>query len=470
MLAEWQHAGYGTSLTGLSGVIWVLWQRLSTSGAERERERRGREEMEAYTRFDARMGRDGDIRGLARRVCSVVAARSGFGRVAMLARDAEGRLYVAASESMEGSTIAGIEAWALRAVQRERGGGIGMAGGVRIGDKSLVIPLPEGGRVIIVPLWTGSGRMVGAIVARADSLMQVRRRIAEEAVAALEALASKLSRAMENAELAERLLRTEKLAGLGMLAGGVAHALNNPLTAVLGFAELIRETAGEPRVRNYAETIVEEAKRMRETVQRLIDFWRPPIQREETVDVRTLVDGLASACEDRLTARGVNLIVQIGDEVPGIRGNRERLRQMLEHLLNNAAQAIGSSGVAPQEDAIRLTVTCDAHAVQIIVSDTGPGFREPGRAFDLFYTTQAPGEGDGLGLSICYGIVREHGGEISAFNLHPRGAAVVVELPVGEVLRQDTSSSERWPRNWFGSTPRQNFCTEGVDWRGSAAK
>lgn len=438
MLAEWQHTAYVTLMTGLSGAIWVLWQRLGASRSERERERRGREEMEAYTRFDARMGRDGDVRGLAQRVCGVVAARSGFGRVAMLARDAEGRLFIAASEGMEASTVAAIETWAFRAVQRERGGGVGMSGGVRIGAKSLAISLEEGGRVIMVPLWTGGGRMVGAIVVRADSLMQVRRRIAEEAVATLEALASKLGRAMENAELAERLLRAEKLAGLGILAGGVAHSLNNPLTAVLGFAELIQETAGESLIRRDAGTIVEEAKRMRETVQRLIDFWRPPAQREEAVNVVSLVGDLVDACEARLTARGVNLIVQVADDVPNVRGNRDRLREMLEHLLNNSAQAIGSGGAAPDVDAIRLTVSHDARALQIIVSDTGPGFREPGRVFDLFYTTQAPGEGDGLGLSICYGIVREHGGEISAFNLYPRGAAVVVELPVGEVLRQES--------------------------------
>jgi len=91
--------------------------------------------------------------------------------------------------------------------------------------------------------------------------------------------------------------------------------------------------------------------------------------------------------------------------------------------------------VGSREDAIRLTVSFDSPAVQIIVSDTGTGFREPGRVFDLFYTTQAPGQGGGLGLSVCYGIVREHGGEISAFNLHPAGAAVVVELPATEVVR-----------------------------------
>jgi C4-dicarboxylate-specific signal transduction histidine kinase len=81
--------------------------------------------------------------------------------------------------------------------------------------------------------------------------------------------------------------------------------------------------------------------------------------------------------------------------------------------------------------------------VHVIVSDTGPGFRQPGRAFDPFYTTRQPGEGTGLGLSICYGIVREHGGEISAFNLHPTGAAVVLELPVGDFFVEDFAGMGR---------------------------
>ncbi len=79
-------------------------------------------------------------------------------------------------------------------------------------------------------------------------------------------------------------------------------------------------------------------------------------------------------------------------------------------------------------------------AVQVIVSDTGPGFKEPGRVFDPLYTASQVEEGTGVGLSVCYGIVREHGGEISAFNLHPHGAAVVVELPLAEGAMQDLST------------------------------
>lgn len=435
------HAAYGTLIAALAGAMWLMGRRLLAAVQERDRERRGREEMEAYTRLDARMGRDGDIPQLGRRVCSVVSARSAFSRVAMLARDAEGRLFLAATEGMDTATVDAVQRWAERAVERERAGGSAMSGGVRIGARSLVVPLGEAGRGVVVPLWTTSERMMGALVVRADSVMQVRRRVSEQAVAALEALGTKLGRAMENAEVAERLLRAEKLAGLGMLAGGVAHALNNPLMAVLGFAELIRETATEPAVRRDAGTIVDEAKRMRKTVERLLEFWRPTTKREEAVDVGVLVRELAELCEARLEALGVRLTMQVAEDAPAVRGNRERLRQMLEHLLNNAAQAVGAAtqacGEGVGEDAIRVTVGHDARAVQMIVSDTGPGFREPGRVFDLFYTTQAPGDGDGLGLSICYGIVREHGGEISAFNLHPRGAAVVIELPIDRVVREE---------------------------------
>jgi C4-dicarboxylate-specific signal transduction histidine kinase len=206
----------------------------------------------------------------------------------------------------------------------------------------------------------------------------------------------------------------------------------------LGFAELIADTTAEPRVKEDAATIVREALRMRETVERLLNFWRPSVQREEQVEVSVMLRELGRACEKKLEERGVRLVMQVGDDVPAVRGNGDRLRQVMEHLLNNAAQAVACSTRKDRglEAAIRVSVSHDDSGVQVIVSDTGPGFREPGKAFDPFYTTRQPGEVTGLGLSICYGIVREHGGEISAFNLHPDGAAVVVELP----LRQKNMS------------------------------
>jgi signal transduction histidine kinase len=209
----------------------------------------------------------------------------------------------------------------------------------------------------------------------------------------------------------------------------MAHALNNPLTAVLGFAELIVATSGEGRVKEDAGIIVREAQRMRESVETLLEFWRPAAHTLEPVDVTELVRELARAGAEKLENRGVRLVVQAGDGVTLVRGSKDRLRQMMEHLLNNAAQALAGvgTGKAEGEQVIRVSVSVSGYAdgerVYLVVSDTGPGFAQPGRVFE-------PCDSMGLGLSLCYGIVREHGGEISAFNLHPHGAAVAVELPM----------------------------------------
>jgi len=276
--------------------------------------------------------------------------------------------------------------------------------------------------------------MLGALAVGADGLMSVRRSALAKALAPMEALAFKVERAMENAAQEGRLLRSEKLAGLGLMAGGMARALSNPLTAVLGFAELIAATTSEARVKEDAGVIVQEALRMRQTVETLLEFWRPAGQ-SEPVDVPGLLRELAAECADKLESRGVRLVVQAGSGVTAVRGNRDRLRQMMEHLLNNAAQSLAGVGgaAAGEEQVIRMSVSVsgkgDGERVHLVVSDTGPGFAEPGRVFE-------PCDSMGLGLSVCYGIVREHGGEISAFNLHPHGAAVAVELPVDVAIKK----------------------------------
>jgi signal transduction histidine kinase len=455
MSLRWQGLA---EIGGLAGAAGLAWCRMQWNQAERQREQRVRGELEAYAQLDARLPQDGDVGTLARRVCQLVTESSAFKRVGMLGRDAEGRLYVAGSTGMEDVIVQALNAWGEGVVQAERRGGAGArrgdgGQGIRVGSKCFAVVLGHGleeigcGRAIVIPLRTSAGRMVGALALCADGMMSVRRRAVDEALLPLEALAVKLGRTIENNALAERLLRAEKLAGLGLLAGGMAHALSNPLTAVLGFAELIADTTDETRVKTDAETIVREALRMRETVDVLLEFWRPANRSDEPVDVTELLQEMAEACREKLDNRGVRLVVQAGEEAPIVRGSRDRLRQVLEHLLNNAAQAVASLAdlQGGEEHAIRLTVSHDDRMVNLIVSDTGRGFREPGRVFDPFYTTGQPGERVGLGLSVCYGIVREHGGEISAFNLHPHGVAVVVELPVWEMMteKSDVVVSER---------------------------
>lgn len=299
----------------------------------------------------------------------------------------------------------------------------------------------------MIPLQTTDGRIAGALAVCADRLMTVQRRTVEEAIPPLELLVMKLERALEDTARIDQLVKAEKLSGAEFPVSGVAHAhaLSNPLTAVLGFAELIAETTNETRVRSDAERIIEEAHRMRQTLQDLLNFGRVGTPLDEAVNIGSMVREMMSECEEKLKNRGVRLSVQVEDELPPVHGNGDRLRQVVEQLLNNSAQAIAASGNedAEREHEIRISVCRDQSSVQMIVSDTGPGFKDPSRVFDSLYIAPQSDESKGMGLSICYEIVREHGGEISAFNLHPHGAAVMIELPAGEVLGQHFSGLAR---------------------------
>jgi signal transduction histidine kinase len=477
---------FGLVLAAMAAYAWAMRRRAEIERTERRRERRMREELEAYAQLDttvaqgegSRVDRVPATRALAMRVCRTVAEKSAFRRVMVLFREAEGSLRCLGSIGVDDLTAAAVERWAAHVVKEEREGGAkahGLLG--RAGARNVPISLGEWQefdreisawemsgrkerrrwrRAVVLPIRAGEGaglggnkgRVVGAIVVCADGLQVPMeddggKLAVERMLSPLEALAARLGTTMENEMLSERLLRGEKLAGLGQLAGGVAHALNNPLTAVLGYAELMAETSGDSRVQEDARTILAQAMKMRETVERLVEFWRPATAADETVDVVALIQELAAACQERLAKREVKLevVAQAGAGQPAVRGCRERLRQMMEQLLNNAAQAIAEARGKEQdgegdEHSIRISVSHDEKTLYAIVSDTGTGFQEPGRAFDPFYTTKDPVEGAGMGLSICYGIVREHGGEIAAFNLHPRGAAVVVELPLGVAVTE----------------------------------
>jgi signal transduction histidine kinase len=395
---------------------------------ERQRERRIREEFEAYAGLDAGL-RGEDLRGLAKRVCRLVSRKSSFQRVALLVLDREGRMSAAGSVGIEENTVQELQVCGESLMDT-----VPDEVSTRLGERSFAVVLGKNatdtgcGRAIMIPLQTSVGGMRGLLAMCADGLMSLRRQTVEETIAPLEALAVKLGRAIESAETIEQLEHAEKLAGLGMLANGVAQELNNPLTTVLEFAEQIVRTAKDERVQAGAKTIVNEALRMRQTMRELVKFGQAETRIDEPVELVGLLRELRAECEEKLKSRGVLLVVDAEDDVPAVPGNGDALRQVLEQLLNNSAQAIDSvEGDAEREREIRVSVSFDSTSVQLIVSDTGPGFEVPEQVFDPFKP------GAGMGLGICYGIVHEHGGQISAFNLHPYGAAVMVELPLRQV-------------------------------------
>jgi hypothetical protein len=216
--------------SGVIGSLWLLDLRLQMGAGRRRRERRIEEELAAYAWLDMRLPADGEGVELAKQVSRLVADKSAFRRAAMLVRDAEGRLIVAASTGMDDATVQSLNVWGDM-VTAERHGGSGVRRGegglgVRVGGKSFAVALgrePSEVRhsgAIVTPMWTAGGRMLGALAVGADGLMSVRRSALAKSLEPLEALAFKLERAMENAALTARLLRAEKLAGLGLMAGG----------------------------------------------------------------------------------------------------------------------------------------------------------------------------------------------------------------------------------------------------------
>jgi PAS domain S-box-containing protein len=226
----------------------------------------------------------------------------------------------------------------------------------------------------------------------------------------------------------EQLVQSEKMVALGQLISGVAHELNNPLTAILGYSELL-ETSPEAssQTGEFAVKIAKQAQRTQKIVQNLLSFARQQKPERRAIQVNEVIeDTLALRDYDWRRCR-ISIHRDLDAGLPEIQGDRHQLQQVFLNILNNAFDELKS---APEPRNIWVRTCRAGERVVIEVSDSGPGVREPMRVFDPFYTTKPVGEGTGLGLSICYGILKEHGGEIAVRNLPAGGASFLVYLPV----------------------------------------
>jgi signal transduction histidine kinase len=242
----------------------------------------------------------------------------------------------------------------------------------------------------------------------------------------LELFAADLAVTLENVRLHQQLVRSEKLAGLGQLVAGVAHELNNPLTGVIGYTDLLRGEVVGQKAAARVEKLANEARRMQRIVDGLLRFGRQNNSTLRSSDLATSLRDVVQLREYHLRARGINVNMQIDPELPPAGIGEDELKQVLLNVLNNAIDAVQES--AQRE--IQIHVSSHSGRVAVQFDDSGPGFADLSRAFDPFYTTKPVGKGTGLGLSICYGIVQECHGEITLTNSQPCGARVVIDLPV----------------------------------------
>jgi two-component system NtrC family sensor kinase len=233
----------------------------------------------------------------------------------------------------------------------------------------------------------------------------------------------------DSAMLQAKLMHAEKMAAVGQLVSGVAHEVNNPLTAILGFTDLLVENPDLPEsVHRDLRVILQEAQRTKQIVQNLLSFARQMPPQRLSVQLNSILRRTVQLRAYDFHSHGIEVAEHFDDAMPEIVGDSHQLQQVFLNILNNAYDAVRESGRKPR---IEITSARSADWVEVSFRDNGMGIRDPERIFDPFFTTKEVGKGTGLGLSICYGIVREHGGEIICYN-NPdsEGATFVVRLPI----------------------------------------
>lgn len=243
-------------------------------------------------------------------------------------------------------------------------------------------------------------------------------------------------------DLQSKLMRTEKMAALGQLVSGVAHEVNNPLAAIVGFTDLLLENPDVPdAAKEELRVILQEAQRTRVIVHGLLSFARQMPARREPVEVNSVIRQTLRLRAYDFSNHGVELRENYEEDLPIALGDSHQLQQAFLNILNNAYDAVQETRRPGKIEV--STSQCDGH-LEITFRDNGCGISHPDRIFDPFFTTKEAGKGTGLGLSISYGIVRAHQGEIRARN-NPDGVGCtfIIRLPVAanaaELLAAETS-------------------------------
>jgi len=245
-----------------------------------------------------------------------------------------------------------------------------------------------------------------------------------------------------------KLVRSVKLASLGQLSAGIAHEINNPLTAVLSYSSLLLEKAQEEKEKKWLNIIVDETKRCRNIVAGLLEFARQSTPEKITTQVNDIVNRAISLVENKESFHNINIIKKLDQNLPKVRVDRGQIYQVLTNLIINAGDAMEGKGtltVQSQPFTIESKIADDHHFVEVSITDTGCGIPEQNmeRLFDPFFTTKGPTVGTGLGLSICFGIIKRHGGNITVHSVVEEGSTFIIHLPVemGNENGQDQASN-----------------------------
>ena len=247
--------------------------------------------------------------------------------------------------------------------------------------------------------------------------------------AVLKPLTNQVARIVDEHEREERLYFTGRLSTIGELASGIAHELNNPLTSVIGFSELLLEKDVPDDVKEDLRTINKEAQRTARIVRNLLTFARKHPEGKRSVNINETILTVLELRAYEQRVNNIQVITHLALDLPEITANPFQLQQVFLNIIINAEYFMVE---AHKRGTLTITTEQVGDIMRVSLADDGPGIPQEnlGRVFDPFFTTKEVGKGTGLGLSICHGIVTEHGGRIYAESKLGKGATFIMELPL----------------------------------------
>ena len=234
----------------------------------------------------------------------------------------------------------------------------------------------------------------------------------------------------EQMQLQEQLVQSAKLSAIGQMISGVAHELNNPLTTVMGYTQLLQAADLDESVKADLQKIYDDALRAQRIVQDLLTFARQKEPQRSPTDVNEAIERTLALRSYELKVKNIEIVTELQENLPWTMADGYQLQQVFLNIVNNASQAMSQQGGAGVL-AVR-SERIGEKTIRVTFSDTGPGIPPQvlERIFDPFFTTKDVGMGTGLGLSVSHGIIQEHGGRIWAESEPGGGATFVIELPV----------------------------------------
>ncbi|MDE3110987.1 MAG: PAS domain S-box protein, partial [Acidobacteriota bacterium] len=232
-------------------------------------------------------------------------------------------------------------------------------------------------------------------------------------------------------------LQKEKFAAMGQMMAGAAHELNNPLTAILGVSDLLRERAADDTTRRQIDLILQQARRAAAIIQNLLAFSRPAVQGRTALQLQDLLREVLAAQGPSLAAKNISVKFDPPAGIPPVEADRRLLSQVFSNLITNAQQSISS---VRDRGAVEISLQSVNNLACVTIADDGPGVpaENKSKLFDPFFTTKRPGGGSGLGLTIALAVVKDHGGTIEVGSMPGGGASFQVRLPAAATAAKQT--------------------------------